>query len=277
LAASIAARTASSRVASLVRSSSYLKLRLVDATAQTLKLHENQRKKTLLRVDGGGGSDANLQALLTRGYQVLIKVHSWQRSRKAAGTVRQWWRDPKVPEREVGWVGEPHDYGRATQQIAVRKRKANGKWLYSVIVSTVSDRELRRLNGHRRSKKIRRRDRAFLILYAYDGRGGGAETQNKGDKQGLGLAKRNKHSFVAQEMLVLLAQLAHNWVIWSRNALVPHAPGLAKYGIHRMVRDVFRIPGSIRFDAVGKVHITFSEEHPLARCIPNDLRHGWPR
>ncbi len=249
----------------------------METTAATLQLDENRRKKTLLRIDGGGGSDANITALLTGKYQVLIKVHSWQRSRKAAATVKHWRRDPKVPEREVGWVGTPHDYGRATQQVAVRKRKANGQWLYSVIVSTVSDRELRRLNGLRRSKKIRAPERAFLILYAYDLRGGGAETQNKGDKQGLGLAKRNKHRFASQEMLVLLAQLAHNWVIWSRNALAPHAPALARYGIQRMVRDVFRIPGTIRFDAVGKVRVTLSEAHPLAPSVLAGLKHWLPR
>lgn len=252
-------------------------LELVDATAQTLNLDEKKRKNTLLRIDGGGGSDTNIHALLERGYQVLVKVHSWQRSRKAAAGVKHWIRDPKVSERAVGWVGEPHDYGRATQQVAVRKRKANGQWLYSVIVSTVSDQELRRVNGLPRSKMIRARRRALLILYAYDLRGGGAETQNKGDKQGLGLAKRNKHQFAAQEVLVLLAQLAHNWVIWSRNALAPYAPALAQYGIQRMVRDVYRIPGSIRFDAVGKVHITFSEDHPLARGVLIGLRHWLPR
>ncbi len=247
-------------------------LELVDATAQTLEFDEKKRKNTLLRIDGGGGSDTNIEALLARGYQLLIKVHNWQRARKAAGTVRQWFRDPQVPDREVGWVSQPHDYGRPTQQIAVRKSKGKGQWLYSVIVSTVPDRRLCRLNGMAGSKPVHTRARAFLILYAYDLRGGGAETQNKGDKQGLGLAKRNKHSFAAQEMLVLLAQLAHNWVIWSRNALVPHAPALAKFGIQRMVRDVFRIPGSIRFDAVGKVHITFSDHHPLARSVLNGLQ-----
>jgi hypothetical protein len=41
------------------------------------------------------------------------------------------------------------------------------------------------------------------MLYAYDRRGGAAETQFKGDKQGLFLAKRNKRAFDAQAMLVL--------------------------------------------------------------------------
>ena len=50
----------------------------------------------------------------------------------------------------------------------------------------------------------------LAALHAYDQRDGGLETQNKGDKQGLGLNKRNKRRFCAQEILVLMAQLAHD-------------------------------------------------------------------
>lgn len=252
-------------------------LELVEATAQTLELDENKRKNTILRIDGGGGSDKNLPALLAQAYQVLIKVHSWRRARRLADTVKAWFPDPKIAEREIGWVSQPHDYGRATHQIAVRKRDSKGKWIYSVIVSTLSDRQLCEVNGKRASKRLRKRRRAFLIMYAYDLRGGGAETQNKSDKQGLGLAKRNKHKFAAQEMLVLLAQLAHNLVIWTRNALASTTPALSQYGIHRMVRDVFRIPGSIRFDAVGNVQITFSDHHPLARGVLRGFTNWLPR
>ena len=102
-------------------------------------------------------------------------------------------------------------------------------------------------------------------------------TQNKSDKQGLGLAKRNKHTFVAQEMLILLAQLAHNLVIWTRNALARSAPCLAPYGIQRMVRDVLRIPGHVRFDAVGNVQITLSEDHPLAQSVRRGFMKWLPR
>ncbi len=248
-------------------------LELVEATAQTLELDENKRKNTLLRIDGGGGSDRNLNALLERHYQVLVKIHNWQRARKLAATVDEWFPDPKVPGREIGWVTQPHEYGQATQQIAIRKRNAKGKWSYAVIVSTLSDTMLRELNRVSKSKRLTGRERAFLIVYGYDLRGGGAETQNKSDKQGLGLAKRNKHQFAAQEVLVLLAQLAHNLVIWVRNALAHTAPCLAKYGIQRMVRDVLRIPGRVRFDAVGKVQITLSDKHPLAQSVLGGFRN----
>ncbi len=56
---------------------------------------------------------------------------------------------------------------------------------------------------------------AVLAVYVtfYDQRGGGIETTFKGDKQGLGLTKRNKKRFEAQHMLVLLGSLAHNVVV----------------------------------------------------------------
>ena len=252
-------------------------LELAEATAQTLELAENKRKNTLLRIDGGGGSDQNINALLERRYQVLVKIHNWQRARKLAATLDEWFPDPKVPDREIGWVPQPHGYGHATQQIAVRKRKAKGKWSYAVIVSTLSHTMLGELNRASKSKRLTARERAFLIVYGYDWRGGGAETQNKSDKQGLGLAKRNKHKFAAQEMLVLLAQLAHNWVIWVRNALAYTAPALAKSGLQRMVRDVLRIPGRVRFDAVGKVQITLSDKHPLAPSVLCGFKNWSPR
>ena len=253
-------------------------LELVQATEATLALDENKRKNTILRIDGGGGSEANINALLARAYHVLLKIHNWQRAYKLAATVCEWFPDRKVPEREIGWVTQPQGYVRATHQIAIRKRNAKGQWTYVVLVSTLPNAMLRELNRMPKRASLTERERALAIVYGYDLRGGGAETQNKNDKQGLGLAKRNKQKFAAQEMLVLLAQLAHNLIIWTRNTLAVASPALAKYGIQRMVRDVFQIPGHVRFDAVGKVHITLNQHHPLAlhvqrgfiTCLPRD-------
>ena len=249
---------------------------LVDAATQTLKLSVKQRKNTLFRIDGGGGSETNINALLRGHFQILLKIHNWQRARKLAKTVKAWFPDPKVPGREIGWVTPPHAYAAATDQIAVRKRTPKKKWTYSVIVSTATDAVLCDLNGRTPSPALTQRDRAFLIVYGYDLRGGGAETQNKGDKQGLGLAKRNKHKFVAQEILVLLGQLGHNWVIWTRNALAQTRPSFAQYGIYRMVRDVFRIPGYVSVDADGQVQIILSDAHPLAQDVLDGLRNWLP-
>ena len=59
----------------------------------------------------------------------------------------------------------------------------------------------------------------LTVLHVYDLRGGGIETQNRSDRQGLGLSRRNKLRFAAQELLALLAQLAHNQVIWHATIL----------------------------------------------------------
>ncbi len=71
----------------------------------------------------------------------------------------------------------------------------------------------------------------------YDQRGGGIETSLKGDKQGLGLTKRNKKHFEAQHMLVLLGSLAHNVVVWARKWL--SSPQIQRCGILRMVSFIY--------------------------------------
>jgi hypothetical protein len=47
---------------------------LTVAAEEVLDLNEARRKRTIIRVDGGGGRDADVNWLLARGYQVLLKV-----------------------------------------------------------------------------------------------------------------------------------------------------------------------------------------------------------
>jgi hypothetical protein len=108
----------------------------------------------------------------------------------------------------------------------------------------------------------------FAIAYAYDQRSGGVETQLQASKQGLGLTKRNNRSFPAQKMLVLLAQLAHDLILWTRNRLAEAAPADARLGTLRMVRDVLHIPGRVVLDAQGHLHsIILNRGHPFARSL----------
>lgn len=55
----------------------------------------------------------------------------------------------------------------------------------------------------------------MLIAYArlYDERGGAVEIEIKESEQGLGIAKRHKKRYAAEQMLMLLATLAHNVVV----------------------------------------------------------------
>jgi hypothetical protein len=139
-----------------------------------------------------------------------VKVKNWQRAVKLCRSVSSWHRDPKVPEREVGWVQQPHAYERPTRQLAIRVRQKKGNYTYMVLVFNLSDETLFWLTDSPLPSLRTATAPLWAALYAYDRRSGAAETLIKGSKQGLGLNKRNKKRFAAQEMLVLLAQLAHN-------------------------------------------------------------------
>jgi len=226
----------------------------------------------VLRVDAGGGSETNINWILNRDYGLLIKIHNWQRVMKLITSVTHWYTDPHVPGRQVGWVEVPYAYAQVTRQVALRKLKPNGKWLHQVLVFNLTKEVLFDLAGQPMPQPCTQSEELFAALAAYDQRGGGAETQNKGDKQGLRLAHRNKHSFVAQEILVLLAQLAHNLLIWTRNDLARADDTFAHYGIQRMVRDVLQIPGCVQLDTTGQVvRITLHPSHPLAAKVQPTL------
>jgi len=247
---------------------------LVLMTEKALNLGPNQRKRTVLRVDAGGGSETNINWILNHDYFLLIKIHNWQRVMKLITSVTNWYTDPHVPGRQLGWVETPYAYAQPTRQVALRKLKSNGKWLQQVVVFNLTDEMLFDLAGQPMPQSGTTGEVLFAALAAYDQRGGGAETQNKGDKQGLQLAHRNKHSFVAQEILVLLAQLAHNLLIWTRNDLARRDAYFAHYGIQRLVRDVLHIPGAVQIDAQGRViRIALQGGHPLARRVQTALKN----
>jgi hypothetical protein len=238
---------------------------LVSAGEEVLQLEQGQRLRTVVRVDGGGGRDADINWLLERGYHVMVKVKHWQRTVKLAESVKVWYPDPKVPGREAGWVPEPHPYDRPTRQLVVRKRKKDGKWQYRALVFTLTDRMLLWLARKPFKRKLAAPEILFAAVHAYDLRGGAAETTFKGSKQGLAVTKRNKHLFSAQEMLTLLAHLAYNLISWTRNFLAGRAKQLRPLGVMRMVRDLFHITGEIETDHHGRIsRITLNQAHLLA-------------
>src|SRR5436305_11745209 len=69
---------------------------LMQAAERTLGLDEAKRKRTIVRVDAGGGSLHDINWLLSRGYQVIIKDSSTQRAERLAHSVTCWTEDPKV-------------------------------------------------------------------------------------------------------------------------------------------------------------------------------------
>ncbi len=245
---------------------------LIEHTAQLLNLDETKRKNTILRIDGGGGSDEHINWILQRDYQLLIKVKNWKRAQKLAATVACWIQDRKVSDRMVGWVQNPHPYVRPTRQVAIRTPKKKGGWHYQVLVLTLSDAWVFDLCPYPRPPTDSDAEVLLASVHAYDQRSGGVETQNRNDKQGLGLNRRNKQSFVAQEMLVLLAQFAHNILIWFRNDLARVHPLFEHYGLLRMVRDVLHIDGAVHMAADGTIQkVILNARHPLAASVQQAL------
>ncbi len=121
---------------------------LIEAAEETLHLDQTKRQRTIVRIDSGGGSLEDVNWLLLRGYQVHGKDYSGRHARSLAQSVAEWFDDPHVAERQVGWVTEaPSAYVRPVQRVAVRCRKQNGQWAVGVLISTLSARDVLRSAG----------------------------------------------------------------------------------------------------------------------------------
>jgi hypothetical protein len=220
----------------------------IQHAARLLQLSPTQRHHTLIRWDAGLGTDTNINWMLTQGYQVLGKMYAHKRVCKLLRSVSEWLPTPSSPGREMGIVTHPHRYARKTSQIIVRtpKKHPPNTWAYGTLVSTL----------HQVSPE--------QLVDLYDNRGGGIETEFRADRQGLGLATRRKHRMAAQQMLIHLAERAHNLLVWTAHHL---APPLNQYGILRLVRDVFQINGYLLLHQNSPVEIGLNRRHPYVYAV----------
>lgn len=242
-------------------------IELLKMNESVLNLDETRRKRTILRVDGGGGTDGNINWALQRGYFWMSKVKNWQRTSKLVAPITDWQSLPELPGHAVAWVPTPHLYEKPMRQLAVRWEKPIGGWHYCVLVFNLTDDMLFELAEHKRTR-MTEQELFSAIVKAYNLRSGGVETSFKNSKQGLGLGKRNKKSFQAQRVLILLAQLAYNITVWVRRELSKHRPELQHYGMLRMIRDAFSISGILYFDTSGRlVQIVLNKTHSLAETF----------
>jgi hypothetical protein len=246
---------------------------LIEAAEQVLELDERRRKRTILRIDAGGGSVDDINWLLARGYQVHTKDYSRQRARKLGQSVSEWFDDPEIAGRQVGWVSlPPSDYLGELARIALRWRKKNGQWEYAVVISSLTAREVIEETGQPRERVFDHQAVTLAYVRFYDQRGGGVETSFKDDKQGLGLIKRSKKRVAAQQILVLLGVLAHNVLVWARDWLAAHEPKLRGYGVLRLVRDVFHVSGCLVRDQRGRlIKIMLNQRAPLVHGMSRSL------
>jgi hypothetical protein len=145
---------------------------LVTAAEHVLELSENKRKRTILRMEGGGGDDDNIDWVLNRDYLLVVKIKSWRRALKLAATVKAGFADSKVPDREIGWVEKPYAYARPTRQLAIRQRQATGEWSYPILVFNLTDAMLFHLLGETLPSTLDAQAAALAASHAYDRRGG---------------------------------------------------------------------------------------------------------
>jgi DDE family transposase len=206
-----------------------------------------RRQRVVLRLDGGFGTTEVLNWLLSRGYQVVAKIsHSGrvQKLRQATGP----WQATSSPGREIAPVLHPHRFCRTTRQWVIRTPKEKGGYQYAVLVTTLRDGE------------------PVALADAYDGRAM-IEATFCQDKQALGLVTRRQRKWEAQQMVLLLARLAHHLLLWGKQWLsrVPTTRRrLQGYGLVRLRRDVWAVPGVIRWRRGWMVSVRFSPLHPLA-------------
>jgi len=129
-----------------------------------------------------------------------------------------------------------------------RTPKDKGGYQYAVLVTTLTDRE------------------PVELADAYDGRAM-IEATFCEDKQALGLVTRRQRRWEAQQMVLLLARLAHHLLLWGKQWLsrVPATrQRLRGFGLVRLLRDVWAVPGVIRWRRGWMVSVRFSPLHPLA-------------
>src|SRR5258708_21494888 len=186
------------------------------AAEETLHLDADKRRRTIVRVDAGGGSLGDVNWLLSGDYQVHGKDYSGQQAKRLASSVHDWYLDQALPERQFGWVTAAAEaYVRPVKRIAVRCRKPDGAFAYGVLISTLSAQHVLVLT--RQSLALLDDPAAVLLAYVrlYDQRGGGVETSFNADKQGLGIGKRRKKPFAAQQMVIKLRHLSPTVMILS--------------------------------------------------------------
>jgi hypothetical protein len=265
---------------------------MLKAAFAVLGLKAKHKRRVLIRLDGGFGTTAIINYLLEEGYQFVVKLGNAPRAIKLSQSVESWHKD-LCHQREFGLIQADHGYEKAGQravyQIGVRhqpsekaKAKAPKKskaanslppqsepavpaYHYNALVLC--------LEGLKWDKLAPVEAAALLTqVHFYDSRVVIETASIKADKQGLGLTKRRKFSLMGQEMLVLLAQLAHNLVIWAKGWLSKLAPQLHSYGVQRWVRDLLAMAGQVEFKAGRIVKVRLTKRHSLARLFHQPIK-----
>lgn len=212
------------------------------AVETSLALGQQQRRRTVYRLDGGSGTDDKLRWLLARDYQVVAKGFSGRRAQALAPQVTRW--DHYGSDAWLGSVTAPVDFGRPVQMV-VKKWRLNDHWHHSYFVTTL------------------RLPSKTALLDLYNLRGGAEVEQFREDKGGLHLSARRKRTFQAQKTLVLLTDLTHNLLADFRYRGLAGST-FANWGLKRITRDLLQMPGLLIFEGAELKRIELLATHPHA-------------
>ena len=224
----------------------------------SLAEERQKRRRTLVRLDGGFGTDANLNWLMWRGYEFIAKGYGGKRANKLAKSVPEdGWRQGPTKSQLLGVPARAHRYARKSKTVVRRWVDEKGKPHTDYLVCSLHE------LGPAQIAKL------------YDARGA-METDIKGDKRGLGIEKRKK-SFHAQEALVLLAQLSHNLLVYFKRWFL-EGTAAAKLGVERLVREVLAMVAEVRVGKIsGKVRLKLPYHHPWAKAVASGIETHYPR
>lgn len=248
---------------------------MVEKMERILNLTDKSRRKLIrLRLDAGFGTDENVNYALWKGYQLLTKMYSGKRAKSLSKLVNEWVDISPGScgnTRQAGWVTKPHRYCKKTKQLAIRTLK-DGKYQYSIIVTTDMDSDIQ------------------TIIDDYDDRSGVPESSFCQDNQGLGNRKRRKRGFEAQQMVMLLTQLAHNLIRWiqkwmtssleqsdTSDAKEESSPcqtpsekaikTLNEFGMKRFVRQILCLTGKVKMKDGKVLSVIINPLYPLVSRI----------
>jgi Transposase DDE domain group 1 len=211
-----------------------------------LALPPAQRRRTVLRLDGGFGTDANLNWALWHGYQVLAKGYRGKRAKACARAVPPW-EERRTGARWIAPAPTPLRYDRRPQTAVLKWRTEQDTYRHSLLITSLMEHSW------------------AALAEVYDDRAA-IEAELKADKGGLQLHRRRQQRLAAQEALVLLTDLAHNLLAWTREWICRDSP-FADAGIYRIVKELLPIPGKVVIDEGHIVKLQLKASHPLAEPI----------
>jgi Transposase DDE domain group 1 len=217
----------------------------------------NHAGQLIIRSDAEQGTDTNISYILWCGFQLLVKGYSGNRTKSWLSQLpaNAWSVDPGNQERWMALSPQQLHLGRHTDSYLLRWLGAKGQPAHATLHTTL-------------------RLPYFQLWHLYNQRAL-TEIEIRGDKSGLKLHLRRKHSLSAQEAWVVLTDMAHNLLAWLTPWMLTDS-AFAGFGPKRIVDELLNIPGHIVIENGRLQRVTLWRSHPYASemrlCIANLLK-----